>query len=54
VYIDDDFFDLGGHSLSAMQVITRVSTEFRRDLPLRLLFEAPTVAGLAAALGQSV
>jgi acyl carrier protein len=53
VHIDDDFFDLGGHSLSAMQVMTRVSTEFRRNFPLRLLFEAPTVAGLAAALGQS-
>lgn len=50
--INDNFFELGGHSLLATMVIGRLREAFQTELPLRCLFEAPTVASLSDRIGR--
>jgi amino acid adenylation domain-containing protein len=52
VGIRDNFFDLGGHSLAATQVVSQVIKAFQLELPLELLFKSPTIAEMAALIIQ--
>ncbi|WP_373296653.1 alpha/beta fold hydrolase [Streptomyces sindenensis] len=47
VGIDDNFFELGGNSIRSALLVNRVRTTFAADIPLRVLWDAPTVAQLA-------
>ncbi|GAB2934293.1 hypothetical protein GCM10027280_22610 [Micromonospora polyrhachis] len=49
----DNFFVLGGHSVKATQLMARIWTTYGVDLPVRALFENPTMAGLAAAISTA-
>jgi acyl-coenzyme A synthetase/AMP-(fatty) acid ligase len=50
--VHDNFFELGGHSLRAIQMISQIGSTFKVEMPLQVLFEAPTVASVAAAIAQ--
>jgi len=53
VSVHDDFFRLGGHSLLAAQMVARLARTHQLVVPLRSVFENPTVASMAAALGDA-
>jgi len=53
VGITDNFFEMGGHSLMAMQVVARIRRVFDVEIPIRSLFEDPTIKGLAIAVEEA-
>ncbi|HEX6747473.1 MAG TPA: beta-ketoacyl synthase N-terminal-like domain-containing protein [Longimicrobium sp.] len=54
VGVHDDFFALGGHSLLATQIIARLKDMFELELPLKVIFEAPTIARLAVLVEEAI
>ena len=54
VGIEENFFDLGGHSLLAAQIIHRINQTFDIDLPMRVIFDQPTIAGLALSIEEAL
>ena len=50
VGVDDNFFDLGGHSLAAMRIVSRVTDQFNLKMPTQVLFQSPTVRAMAATI----
>ncbi|HEX8243169.1 MAG TPA: phosphopantetheine-binding protein, partial [Longimicrobium sp.] len=54
VGVHDDFFALGGHSLLATQIIARLKDMFELELPLKVIFEAPTIAKMAVLVEEAI
>ena len=54
VGIDENFFALGGHSLLATQIIHRINQTFHVDLPMRVIFDEPTIAGLSLLVEETL
>jgi amino acid adenylation domain-containing protein len=54
VGVEENFFELGGHSLLATQIVARVEQKFNVAIPLRKLFEYPTVAGIAGFVERAI
>jgi len=52
VGVTDNFFELGGHSLLATQIISRIRNSFRVQMPLQIFLQNPTIAAMAAQIGQ--
>ena len=52
VGVHDNFFELGGHSLLATRIVSQVNEFFQVQLPLRSLFESPTIEGLVNAIAE--
>jgi hypothetical protein len=52
VGVHDNFFDLGGHSIAATRIISRVAREFPSNLSHQALFDSPTVAQMAAVVAS--
>ena len=50
--IHDNFFDLGGHSLSATRLVSQIIKHFQLEIPLQSLLQSPTVAKMAAAITE--
>jgi amino acid adenylation domain-containing protein len=54
VGIDENFFDLGGHSLTATRIIHRINQTFDLDLRMRVVFDEPTIAGLSLVIEEAL
>ena len=54
VGVHDNFFKIGGHSLMAVQLATRIREGFKLNIPLQRIFESPTIAQLAEAIDQAL
>ena len=50
--VDDNLFNLGGHSLAATRVVSQVIKKFQLELPLKSLFQSPTIAEMAAVITE--